>query len=124
MNVLGNDTAGNGFMTPVFIALTLFAYTVVSVSGLTFLKLSDGNFFTLYGAMGAGLYGLGFIVWYGIPTQLPLSIAFPVAASSLVLGTQFVGYFFLREPIGVMHIAGLLLIISGIALVSLASGKP
>ncbi|NKB56445.1 MAG: hypothetical protein GKS00_08925 [Alphaproteobacteria bacterium] len=111
-------------MTPVFIALTLLAYTAVSVSGLTFLKLSDGNIFTLFGAAGGTLYGFGFIVWYGILTQLPLSVAFPIAASSLVFGTQIVGYFFLREPIGIMHIAGLLLIVSGIAIVSLASGRP
>jgi multidrug transporter EmrE-like cation transporter len=110
-------------MTPFFTIFTLVAYTAVSVSGLTFLKLSDGNLFTLYGATGGVLYGVGFIVWYGILTQLPLSVAFPVAASLLVFGTQIAGYFFLREPIGIMHVAGLFFIVAGITMVSLAGGR-
>ena len=110
-------------MTPLFTLLTLAAYTAISVSGLTLLKLSDGSFFTWYGAIGGFLYGIGFIIWYGILTQLPLSVAFPIAAGSLVFGTQAVGYFFLREPLGVLHIAGVLLIVGGIVMVSLAGGR-
>lgn len=110
-------------MSPIFVSLTLLVYTVISVSGLTFLKLSDGNVFTFHGAAGGVLYGLGFIIWYGILTQLPLSVAFPVAAGSLVFGTQLAGYYFLREPIGLVHIVGLLLIVGGITVVSMASGR-
>jgi multidrug transporter EmrE-like cation transporter len=110
-------------MTSFFTALILMAYTAISVSGLTFLKLSDGNIFTTRGIAGGILYCIGFLVWYGILTRLPLSVAFPIAASSLVLGTQVAGYFFLREPLGMLHISGLLCIIVGIGIVMMAGGQ-
>lgn len=90
-------------------------YVLVSSTGLYRLKVSqaplDFNFI-----VGFVFYGLGFLLWLYILKAHALSIAFPVAASSLIIATQVIGYFFLQEPFRGTKIAGTLFIIVGIVL--------
>ena len=96
----------------------MLTYLVISVTGLIFLKLSDGKFFSFNGLTGIVLYGVGFIIWYLILSRVSLSVAFPVAAGGLVVATQIGGYFILKESISITHMIGVLLIIIGISVVA------
>ena len=69
--------------------------------------------------LGFALYGFGFFIWYYVLTRLPLSVAFPIAAGSLVIATQVVGYLFLGETIHLAHAGGVALIAIGIFLIFL-----
>lgn len=95
----------------------LFAlYVLVSSFGLFKLKSASG-ILSLDFLLGFTLYGLGFLIWYYVLTRLPLSVAFPIAAGSLVIGTQAVGYLFLGETIHMAHAGGIVLILGGIFLI-------
>jgi len=94
----------------------LALYVVVSSLGLFALKIASGPLSTHF-AVGLGLYGLGFAIWYGMLTRMPLSVAFPIAAGSLVMATQLVGYLFLNESLRFGHLGGIVLILAGIAIV-------
>ncbi|MDF1754660.1 MAG: hypothetical protein P1U89_17885 [Verrucomicrobiales bacterium] len=69
---------------------------------------------------GASLYGIGFLMWYWILTRVPLSIAFPIAAGGLAVGTQIAGHFVLKESLTYTHLVGVLLIVAGISFVALS----
>ncbi len=49
---------------------------------------------------------------------MPLSLAFPIAAGSLVLGTMLTGAFLLNETVSPIHIVGAVLILAGITLIA------
>ena len=95
--------------------LIMLVYASVSSFGLYKIK-SATSIFNFGFAIGLVLYGLGFVLWLYILKTHPLSIAFPVAASSLIIATQLIGLFLLHEPLGLSKICGLLFIIIGIAL--------
>jgi len=101
--------------------IIMLIYIMTSVSGLVFLKMSDGKLLSYVGGVGFVLYGCGFLIWYLILTRLSLSVAFPIAAGGLVVGTQIAGYFILKENLSLAHLIGVLLIIAGISFV--ASGE-
>lgn len=94
----------------------LALYVVVSSLGLFVLKMASGPLSTHF-VVGLALYGLGFAIWYGMLTRMPLSVAFPIAAGSLVMATQIVGYLFLDERLQLGHLGGIALILAGIAIV-------
>jgi multidrug transporter EmrE-like cation transporter len=94
----------------------LVLYVVVSVAGLTLLK-SESNIVSVRFAMGFLLYGLGFSMWYVLLRMMPLSVAFPVAAGSLIAGTQVAGKVLLQEKLGSLHVIGVGVIILGVILV-------
>jgi multidrug transporter EmrE-like cation transporter len=95
-------------------ASLLVLYVIVSSLGLYNLKGANGTigigFF-----IGLAFYGLGFLIWYGFLARMPLSVAFPLAAGSLVIATQFVGAIFLGESLSLAHLGGVGLIVAGIA---------
>jgi multidrug transporter EmrE-like cation transporter len=94
----------------------LTLYVAISSCGLLALKTASGPM-TLHFAAGLILYAIGFAIWYGMLTRLPLSVAFPIAAGSLVMATQIVGWLFLDERLQVGHLGGIALILAGIAVV-------
>lgn len=96
----------------------ILIYIITSVTGLVFLKMSDGKLLSYLGGAGIVLYGSGFVIWYLILTRLSLSVAFPIAAGGLVVGTQIAGYFILKENLSLTHLIGVLLIIAGISFVA------
>ena len=91
-------------------------YAAVSSLGLFVLKTANG-ILNLQFVAGLALYGIGFLIWYGMLTRLPLSVVFPIAAGILVVATQFVGYLFLDERIGASHLAGIGLVLAGIVVI-------
>ena len=90
-------------------------YIAASCGGLYLVKAAptwkSPEFF-----FGFGLYGAGAILWMVILRLLPLSLAFPVAAGSLVIGTMLTGVFFLSEQVSPGHLLGAFLVIAGITL--------
>jgi multidrug transporter EmrE-like cation transporter len=94
----------------------LLLYVAISVTGLTLLK-SQSEIFSARFVLGFLLYGLGFVMWYILLRMMPLSVAFPIAAGSLIAATQLVGSFFLDEKLGAMHLLGIAVIIAGVVLV-------
>ncbi len=98
------------------IGLILF-YTVISVAGMAMIKGADTPISLKFGA-GFVLYGLGFLIWIGIILRMmPLSQAFPLAAGSLILGTQIAGWMVLGEKLSPMHLAGVAMIVVGVVVV-------
>lgn len=96
--------------------LLLLLYVGVSVSGLTIVKLGQG--LTDYRTwLGAFLYGAGFLLWFVILMRFPLSRAFPVAAGSLIVGTQAAGWYVLKEGLPMWHLFGVALILAGIVVI-------
>jgi multidrug transporter EmrE-like cation transporter len=94
----------------------LLLYVVISVAGLTLLK-SQSEILSVRFVLGFLLYGLGFVMWYILLRMMPLSVAFPIAAGSLIAATQLVGAFFLDERLGAAHLVGIAVIIAGVVLV-------
>ncbi len=91
-------------------------YVLVSSFGLFKLKSASG-FLSPDFLLGFAFYGFGFLIWYSVLTRLPLSVVFPIAAGSLVIATQVVGYLFLGETIRLVHASGIALILGGIVLI-------
>lgn len=102
---------------PFFSAFLFIIYVVTSCSGLYFMKAAEG-WKTPCFILGLALYGTGAFLWMGILRLFPLSFAFPIAAGSLVVGTTFIGVFFLHEAVSLWHLTGSFCIITGIALIA------
>jgi multidrug transporter EmrE-like cation transporter len=96
----------------------LLLYAVISSAGLYALKLAQGTIGTAF-FTGLAFYGVGFLIWYGMLARMPLSVAFPLAAGSLVIASQIVGAVFLDETLRLTHLGGIGLIVAGIAVVFL-----
>jgi len=97
-------------------AIALLVYFVLSAFGLYMLKNSPEPLSVNF-SVGFASYALGFLIWLYLLARLPLSVVFPVAAGGLIVCTQFVGFFLLGEKIGPYHVAGILLVITGITLI-------
>lgn len=93
-------------------------YVIISCSGLYLIKLADSWRSFLF-ISGFFLYGVGAIIWMVILRLMPLSFVFPVASGSLVIGTMFTGVFFLNESLTIRQVFGALLIMMGIAIMSI-----
>lgn len=66
---------------------------------------------------GLGCYALGAVTWIMVLTRAPLSWAYPILALNQVL-ILLVAWAFLGEDVNAMRWGGVLLIISGVFLVS------
>lgn len=66
---------------------------------------------------GLAFYGLGAITWIMVLTRVPLSWAYPILALNQVL-ILLVAALFLGEQVSAMRWGGVLLIITGVFLVS------
>lgn len=115
--------------------LFLAFYTICSTSGLLLIKsgfnihkldgdtihqmknlpyiLTDGRFL-----LGFLLYVTGFIIWLYILSKHDLSVTFPVASGVLYIGLLIGSILWLHEGVGVVRIVGVLLILTGIIIVS------
>ncbi|MFK8017496.1 MAG: hypothetical protein AB8G17_18880 [Gammaproteobacteria bacterium] len=96
--------------------LLLVAYVLLSVFGLYWLKAAP-TVISLPFAGGFAAYAAGFGIWLYMLMRLPLSVIFPIAAGSLIVGTQVVGLFFLDEKISPTHWVGVVLVLAGIGLI-------
>jgi multidrug transporter EmrE-like cation transporter len=102
------------------IAWVFCAYVLASAAGLVLIKRAD-TLVSWRFAAGFALYGAGFLVWLWLLRRLPLSVAFPTAAGSLIAATVLGGYLFLGERLAVAQVIGIALILAGIVLVYLRS---
>ena len=68
--------------------LILLVYATISSYGLY--KLKAEELLSLPFLIGFGFYGLGMLIWLGILRTTPISVAFPVAAGSLIIATQLI----------------------------------
>ena len=90
-------------------------YVGLSCTGLYLIKAASG-WMTLRFGGGFALYALGAVMWLLILRQYPLSLAFPIAAGALMLGTALVGVLLLGETLTLVQIAGACVILLGIVM--------
>ncbi len=102
-------------------ALIIVFYAAISSVGLYKLKAAASPL-SLDALIGFIFYAAGFLIWIIILRMMPLSIAFPAAAGTLVICTQITGVYFLNEHIGASHLAGIALIIAGMSIMFARSG--
>jgi drug/metabolite transporter (DMT)-like permease len=65
---------------------------------------------------GLAMYGLGAVVWLGVLTRAPLSLAYPCVGLSFII-TAAMGYLVFNEVISPSRIAGIALVVAGVVLV-------
>lgn len=78
-------------------------YTLVSTYGLYLIKISSTGF-NFFFVLGFLFYGSCFVLWLYILKHNNLGIAFPIASSLLIIGTQFVGIFLLNENVSLTRL--------------------
>lgn len=66
---------------------------------------------------GLGLYGLGAVVWLLVLARVDLSFAYPFVGLGMIV-TMFLGWSVLGETLGPARLAGTLLVVAGVWLVS------
>jgi multidrug transporter EmrE-like cation transporter len=66
---------------------------------------------------GLGLYGVGALLWLFVLGRVPLSAAYPFVGLGFIL-TMLAGAVVLHENVGVLRVAGTLLIAGGCVLVA------
>ena len=101
-------------------ALLLVLYVATSCLGLYLIKAAPTWKSVTFG-MGFFLYASGAAMWLVILRLLPLSLAFPIAAGALVIGTLLTGAFFLDEHVSALHASAAALIVTGNAMIALKS---
>ena len=88
-------------------------YVSVSLLGLYQLKSAEFGLNLQYLA-GMALYVMGFFMWLVVLRWFPLSIAFPLAAGSIIVGTQIVGAVLLKERFDVFSLIAVSFILVGL----------
>jgi len=64
-----------------------------------------------------GLYGISSMIWMVVLSKLDLSLAYPMVSMAYVL-VVFLSWLLLKEPVGWVRIAGLLVICAGVVVIS------
>lgn len=100
---------------PVFSLITVL-YAAVSAYGLYLIKDAPA-LMSSRALVGGLLYGGGFCIWIAMLRVFPLSIAFPVAAGSLIVATHVIARVYLAETVSMSQTFGIGLILAGIFLV-------
>ena len=89
----------------------------VNFSLANFWFLIKSVFKSPYIFIGLIVYGTGFILWLFIISKLKLSIVYPLTALNIVLIT-LISHFFLKESISILQIISIVLICTGIVLLT------
>ena len=113
--------------------LLLGIQAVVSGSGVLVLRFampqildkSIGLTWSLAGwvSLGVVLYGGSFLLWLYILSRNPVSFAYPIAVGVTLAVTVLGAYFFLGEKITLLQVAGILVMLVAVFLLS-AGGVP
>lgn len=98
---------------PLVKPLFFLLYLSASLFGLYKLKVAELGF-NLDFLLGVFAYGSSFFLWIVVLRWYPLSVVFPLAAGSLIVGTQLVGMHFLNEPLDRLSIFAIGLILAGL----------
>jgi drug/metabolite transporter (DMT)-like permease len=67
--------------------------------------------------VGLGLYGLAAFFYIIALRKIPVTVAFPSVALSYAI-IAVLGYIWLKEPLGLIQIAGIVMIMAGVVLVN------
>jgi small multidrug resistance pump len=68
--------------------------------------------------LGLGLYGAAFLLYAAALARLPLNVAHPVLTSGAVAAVALCSLLIFREPFHWTTIAGILLVVVGVALIT------
>ena len=68
--------------------------------------------------LGLGLYGVAFLLYAAALARLPLNVAHPVLTSGAVAAVALCSLLIFREPFHWTTIAGILLVVAGVALIT------
>lgn len=68
--------------------------------------------------LGLGLYGAAFLLYAAALARLPLNVAHPVLTSGAVATVALCSLLIFREPFHWTTIAGILLVVAGVALIT------
>lgn len=88
-------------------------YLAVSLLGLYKLKSADVGLNPQY-LTGMAIYVFSFFLWMVLLRWYPLSIVFPLAAGSIIVGTQFLGVFLLGERFDIVSVVAVSFILTGL----------
>ncbi|MCF8234523.1 MAG: hypothetical protein K9G67_06565 [Bacteroidales bacterium] len=117
-------------MKLIYNILLFAAYALSSGFGLILLKraVTDKKFALSFKEIirlinteliiGFVLYAVGFICWMVILSKLKLNVAFPVAMSLFFIVSAMGSYFILKEPLTFKTLAGMLVCLVGIILIT------
>lgn len=72
--------------------------------------------------LGLILYGIAFLLYAAALARLPLNVAHPVLTSGAVAAVALCSLLIFREPFHWTTIAGILLVIAGVALITISVG--
>lgn len=97
----------------IFNIVLFVTYVAVSSTGMYKIKVSE-SLISIDFLIGFFFYGIGFLLWIYILKLNPISIAFPITASSLIITLQFIGFYMLNEPVKPVKIIGIIFIMIGI----------
>ncbi|WP_431274088.1 DMT family transporter [Variovorax ureilyticus] len=68
--------------------------------------------------LGLGLYGMAFVLYAAALARLPLNVAHPILTAGAIAAVASASAIFFREPFYWTTILGILLVISGVALIT------
>jgi multidrug transporter EmrE-like cation transporter len=68
--------------------------------------------------LGLGLYGAAFLLYAAALAQLPLNVAHPVLTSGAIATVALCSWLIFREPFHWTTIAGILLVVAGVMLIT------
>jgi len=68
--------------------------------------------------IGLGLYGVAFLLYAAALARLPLNVAHPILTSGAVAAVALCSLLIFREPFHWTTIAGILLVVAGVALIT------
>ena len=104
--------------------LSLAAGILLGVAAQLLLKVGatgEGDFITQvfrpHTIIGLGLYGMAAFFYIIALRKIPVTVAFPSVALSYAI-IAVLGYLWLKEPLGVGQIAGIVMIMGGVVLVN------
>jgi len=95
----------------------LAAYVLAATFGLYRMKAAP-EIASFAFSVGALSYAISFLLWILILRRMPLSIAFPLVTALVIVATQICATLWLSEPLSWWKAAGVVLIVSGIGLLS------
>jgi multidrug transporter EmrE-like cation transporter len=114
------------------VVLAFAGYVVLGVLGLVLLRANlstatglvrSGEVLrapVLVAFLGALSYGASFLLWLVVLAKVPLSVAYPIAVGATIAFSTVFAWLLLREPMSPRLVLGLVLILSGVTLVSTA----
>lgn len=104
--------------------LSLAAGILLGVAAQLLLKVGatgEGNLlaqlFRPQTIVGLGLYGMAAFFYIIALRKIPVTVAFPSVALSYAI-IAVLGYIWLKEPLGLFQIAGIVMIMAGVMLVN------